>query len=592
MTAEMIFVALMIVLMLLGLLFEVARADLIVFFFLVVFLLTGIISTEQALSGFSNEGMLTVLLLFIVAGAIQKHGIIENYIDRLLSDHRGTKRSMIKLLAPISLFSGFLNNTPIVVTLTPILKNWCQQNGIAPSKFLIPLSYVTILGGTITLIGTSTNLVVHGLLIQSGREGFGFFQLSVVGLPIAAAGLIYIFTLGYRLLPDTLGAKEQIREEVKEFLAEAVIEKEYEHVGGRIVEAVNNSLKGIYIIEMIRNDTRIFPVTPNTVIEEGDHLLFSGTLNTIASVQKQKGITLKTGTDQTLDSLKDDKYELIEAVISHESGLVGKSVKSARFRSKYNAGVIAVHRNNERIKGRVGEIMLKPGDTILLLAGNDFMETHMHSIDFYVVTSLSPPEPLHQSSAKGWAGLALMLVMIASVTLGFLSMFEAMLIAVILLMLFKFIDADEMLSYIQFNVILLIASAFGVGAAMMESGLAQFLAENMLTFARPLGVLGIIAILYIMTNIFTELITNTGAAVLMFPIAMEMATQMDMDYMGLTVTIAIAASASFITPIGYQTNLIVYGPGGYKFTDYIKVGVPLSLMTMVISTLIIYTVWF
>ena len=227
MTAEMIFVALMIVLMLLALLMEVARADLIVFFFLVVFLLTGIISTEQALSGFSNEGMLTVLLLFIVAGAIQKHGIIENYIDRLLSDHRGTKRSMIKLLAPISLFSGFLNNTPIVVTLTPILKNWCQQNGIAPSKFLIPLSYVTILGGTITLIGTSTNLVVHGLLIQSGREGFGFFQLAVVGLPIAVAGLIYIFTLGYRLLPDTLGAKEQIREEVKEFLAEAVIEKDY-----------------------------------------------------------------------------------------------------------------------------------------------------------------------------------------------------------------------------------------------------------------------------------------------------------------------------------------------------------------------------
>ncbi|WP_031548243.1 SLC13 family permease [Salinicoccus luteus] len=592
MTAEMIFVALMIVLMLLGLLFEVARADLIVFFFLVIFLLTGMISTEQALSGFSNEGMLTVLLLFIVAGAIQKHGIIENYIDRLLSDHRGTKRSMIKLLAPISLFSGFLNNTPIVVTLTPIIKNWCQKNGIAPSKFLIPLSYVTILGGTITLIGTSTNLVVHGLLIESGREGFGFFQLSVVGLPIALAGLIYIFTLGYRLLPNTLGAKEQIREEVKEFLAEAVIEKDYEHVNGRIVEAVNNSLKGIYIIEIIRNDTRIFPVTPNTVIEEGDHLLFSGTINTIASVQKQKGITLKTGTDQTLESLKDDSFELIEAVISHQSGLVGKSVKSARFRSKYSAGVIAVHRNNERIKSRVGDIILKPGDTVLLLAGNDFMETHMHSIDFYVVTSLSPPEPLHQSSVKGWAGLGLLLVMITSVTLGFLSMFEAMLIAVILLMIFKFINADEMLSYIQFNVILLIASAFGVGAAMMESGLAQFLAENMLAVARPLGVLGVIAILYIMTNIFTELITNTGAAVLMFPIAMEMATQMNMDYMGLTVTIAIAASASFITPIGYQTNLIVYGPGGYKFTDYIKVGVPLSLMTMVISTLIIYTVWF
>ncbi|TVT29017.1 SLC13 family permease [Salinicoccus cyprini] len=592
MTVEMIFVALMIVLMLLGLLFEIVRADLIVFFFLVVFLLTGIISTEQALSGFSNEGMLTVLLLFIVAGAIQKHGIIENYIDRLLSRHRGPKRSMIKLLAPVALFSGFLNNTPIVVTLTPIIKKWCQKNGIAPSKFLIPLSYVTILGGTMTLIGTSTNLVVHGLLIQSGREGFDFFQLTIVGVPIAIAGMIYIFTLGYRLLPDTLGAKEQIREEVKEFLAEAVIEKEYEHTGRHVVEAVDASLKGIYIIEILRGDTRIFPVTPTTVIEEGDHLLFSGTLNTIAAVQKQKGITLITGTDQTLDSMMDDEFELIEAVISHQSGLLGKSVKSTRFRTRYNAGVIAVHRNNERIKSRVGDIIFKPGDTVLLLAGKSFLEQHMHENDFYVVTSLAPPEALHQSSAKGWGGLALLLVMIASVTIGILSMFEAMLITVVLLMLFKFIDADEMLSYIQFNVILLIASAFGVGAAMMESGLAQFLAENMLTIARPLGAIGIIAILYIMTNIFTELITNTGAAVLMFPIAMEMATQMDMDYMGLIVTIAIAASASFITPIGYQTNLIVYGPGGYKFTDYVKVGVPLSVVTMVISTLIIHAVWF
>ncbi|MFC3419882.1 SLC13 family permease [Salinicoccus hispanicus] len=592
MTAEMIFVAMMIVLMLLGLLFEIARADLIVFFFLVVFLLTGVISTDQTLSGFSNEGMLTVLLLFVVAGAIQKHGIIENYIDRLLKKHRGPKRSMIKLLAPVALFSGFLNNTPIVVTLTPIIKKWCQKNDIAPSKFLIPLSYVTILGGTMTLIGTSTNLVVHGLLIQSGREGFGFFQLTVVGVPIAIAGMVYIFTLGYRLLPDTLGAKEQIREEVKEFLAEAVIEKEFEHVGRQVVEAVDVSLKGIYIIEILRGDSRIFPVTPTTVIEEGDHLLFSGTLNTIAAVQKQKGITLITGTDQTLDSLMDDEFELIEAVISHQSGLVSKSVRSTRFSTRYNAGVIAVHRNNERIKSRVGDIIFKPGDTVLLLAGKNFLEQHMHENDFYVVTSLAPPEALHQSSAKGWGGLALLLIMIASVTIGILSMFEAMLITVVLLMLFKFIDADEVLSYIQFNVILLIASAFGVGAAMTESGLAQFLAENMLAVARPLGAIGIIAILYIMTNIFTELITNTGAAVLMFPIAMEMAMQMDMDYMGLVVTIAIAASASFITPIGYQTNLIVYGPGGYRFTDYIKVGVPLSLMTMIISTLIIHAVWF
>ncbi|MHC0552800.1 SLC13 family permease [Salinicoccus sp. CNSTN-B1] len=592
MTAEMIFVAVMLIIMLLALVFELARADLIVFFFLVVFLLTGVISTDQALDGFSNEGLLTVLLLFIVAGAIQKHGIIEGYVDRLLAGNKTPKRSMLKLLAPVSIISGFLNNTPIVVTLTPVLKEWCQKNGIAPSKFLIPLSYVTILGGTITLIGTSTNLVIHGLLIEAGYGGFSFFQMTIVGLPIAAAGFFYIVTIGYRLLPDTLGAGEQIREEVKEFLAEAEIGRTFEYVDRSIMDATEAVLKGVYIIEIIRGDDRIFPVDAKTVIREGDHLVFSGTLNTIAAIQKQKGVTLKTGSDKTLDSLKDEQFHLVEGVISHESSLLGKTIKSARFRSRYNAGVIAVHRNNERIKSRVGDIILKPGDTILILADKTFLQRHAHARDFYVMTTLTPPEVLKQSKAKGFGGLVLLLGMIAAVTLGFLSMFEAMLITVVLLMIFKLIDPDEMLSYIQFNVILLIASAFGVGAAMTESGLAQMIAGNMLETARPFGVLGIIVILYLMTNIFTELITNTGAAVLMFPIAMEMAEQMALEPIGLMVTIAIAASASFITPIGYQTNLIVYGPGGYKFTDYIKVGTPLSAMTMVISTLIIYTVWF
>lgn len=592
-TFEMLFVAVMIVLMLLGLLFEIMRADFIVFFFLVVFLLTGVISTEQALSGFSNEGMLTVLLLFIVAGAIQKHGIIENFINNVLQKSNGPRMSMIRLLPPVALASGFLNNTPIVVTLTPIIRDWCLRNNISPSKFLIPLSYVTILGGTVTLIGTSTTLVVNGLLIGEGLESYSFFQLSVVGVPIAIVGLIYILTLGYKLLPETLGAKAQIREESKEFLAEAAIGKDFEHVDQDIIDITSNSLNGIYIIEIIREAEHIFPVTPTTTLRAGDRLLFSGTINTIASLQRKKGVSVDTGTDLTLDSLNEDEnMELVEAVISHQSSMVSRSLKSSRFRTKYNAGVIAVHRNNERIKSRVGDIIMKPGDTLLMLCSKSFIERHMHSSDFYVVTSVTPPEQLKQNSIKGWGSLILLLVMISSVTFGFLSMFEAMLISVVLLMAFRLINAEEAFSYVQVNVILLIASAFGVGAAVRESGLAQFVAENMMDFAKPLGVIGIIVLLYIVTNIFTELITNTAAAVLMFPIALEVANQMDIAYMGLVVTITIASSASFITPIGYQTNLIVYGPGGYTFRDYIKVGTPLSLITMMIASSIIYMVWF
>lgn len=592
MTAEMIFVAVMIVIMLFLLLFEVMRADFTVFSFLVLFLLSGVISTEQALSGFSNVGMLTVLLLFIVAGAIQKHGIIENFVNRILRDSKSPRKSMFKLLAPVAFASGFLNNTPIVVTLTPIIKDWCQKNDISPSKFLVPLSYMTILGGTVTLIGTSTTLIVHGLLIQAGMEGFSFFQLSVVGIPITILGLIYILSVGYSLLPNNLGAKEQIREEVKEFLAEAVIGKEYEYIGAHVIDAAAKSFKNVYIIEIIRGDERIFPVTPTTLIKEGDQLLFSGTLNTIADVQKQKGVNVNTGTDDTLESLNNDDNHLVEAVVSHQSSMVSHSLKSSVFRNKYNAGVIAVHRNNERIKSRVGDIIMKPGDTLLMLCGENFLREHLHSSDFYVVTSVTPPQSLKQSRVKGWIAITLLLAMVSSVTFGLLTMFEAMLIAVIILLAFKFIDAEEAFSYVQVNVLLLIASAFGVGAALTESGLAQLIAENMVDVARPFGIIGILLILYLVTNIFTELITNSAAAVLMFPIALEIAEQMNVDYIGLIILIAIASSASFITPIGYQTNLIVYGPGGYKFTDYIKVGTPLSLITMVTATFIIYTVWF
>ncbi|MCK1976532.1 anion permease [Jeotgalicoccus huakuii] len=592
MTGEMIFVAIIIVLMLLGLLFEVMRADFLIFLTLVVFLLSGVISNTEALSGFANEGMLTILLLFIVAGAIQKHGIIELVVYRLLGKGKNIKASMLKVLLPLGLSSGFLNNTPIVVALTPILKNWAIDNNYSPSKFLMPLSYMTILGGTITMIGTSTNLVVHGLLLSAGLEGFSFFTLSVVGIPITIVGLIFLLTIGYRLLPEHLGAKQQISQETKEFLAEAVIEDEFELAGNTVTELGKEVFDGIYIIEILRNNKRVFPINGMTVVEEGDHIIFSGSLNTIAKIQKEKGVSVKTGTELTLEDLKNDDNVLVETVVSHNSSLLNRTIKQVNFKNRYNAGVIAIHRNNQRIKSRVGDIVLKTGDTLLLIADQTFIDRNKHSSDFYVITPVQPPEKLKQDMTKGWIGLVALLLMILVVTMGWLSMLEAMLVLVVLLVGFRFINPTEITSFIQFDVILLIASAFGVGAAMTESGLAQYVASGLTYLSTPFGVLGVIFIIYFVTNTFTEVITNSAASVLMFPIAIEMANAINVDYMGLVVTIAIAASASFMTPIGYQTNLIVYGPGGYKFSDYLKVGTPLSLIVMVVACFIIYFVWY
>ncbi|MFB4167192.1 SLC13 family permease [Virgibacillus sp. JSM 102003] len=592
MSFNMIFVLIMIIAMLAGLLLEVARPDMVVFSVLVILLICGILTPNEALSGFSNEGMLTIALLFIVAGAVQKSGLIDQMMENWLKNSKTQTGSMLRFFLPTSLFSAFLNNTPIVVTFTPIIKKWCEDREIAPSKFLIPLSYVTILGGTITLIGTSTNLVVHGMLVDEDLNGFSLFSLAVVGIPITVVGLIYLFTIGHRLLPDNKGFSQRVKEDSKEYIAEMHVTEAFQYVGKSVKDAGLRDLKGLYLVEIIRQKEHISPVKSTTIIKKYDRLIFTGLISTIADLEKIKGLTLETGTNIGLDDLKNGTSSLIEVVVSHQSSLTSRSIKEAQFRSKYDAGVIAVHRNNERIKSKVGEIVLRPGDTLLLLAGADFLEKHFQSNDFYVVSSLDTPKSLKQNPAKGWFSIALLVVMIALVTAGVFTMFKAMALAVLILLGTKILTPGEAKQYVQFDVLLLIASALGIGAAMTETGLAKWLANGLVSFGEPLGLLVILFMVYFLTNLFTELITNTAAAVLMIPIVLELASQLDVDPVGFAVTVAIAASASFITPIGYQTNLIVFGPGGYTFKDYIKVGTPLSILVMVTSVSIIYNVWF
>ncbi|MEN1967130.1 SLC13 family permease [Lentibacillus sp. N15] len=592
MTPAMIFVLILLLTMFAALIFEVARPDMVIFSVLVILLLSGILTVEEALSGFSNEGMLTVALLFIIAGAVQKTGFIDQLMEKWLQNSRTHTGTMMRFFVPISAFSAFLNNTPIVVTFTPMIKKWCETRGIAPSKFLIPLSYATILGGMITLMGTSTNLVVHGLMLDFGLKGFSLFTLTIVGVPVALIGLIYLFTIGYRLLPDNKGFGERMKEDSKEYIAEMQVTQNFANLDRSVEQAGLRELKGLYLIEIIRGDERISPVRSTTVIQTGDRLIFTGLISTIADLQKIKGLELETGTNITLHDLKDGSTSLVDAVVSDQSSLLSKSIKQSKFRSRYDAGVMAVHRNNERIRSKVGDIVLKPGDSLLLVAGGDFVEKYQQSNDFFVVSSLDTPPILNQSTKKGWVSVFLLLAMIVTVTLGWLSMFKAMALAIFILLITKIITPQEAKKSVHFNVLLLIASSLGIGTAMMKTGLAEWIASVLLRFGEPLGLVVILFLIYILTNVFTEIVTNSAAAVIMLPIGIEIAQRLAVDPRGIAVLIAIAASASFITPIGYQTNLIVYGPGGYKFTDYVKVGFPLSLIVMVTSVLIIYYVWF
>lgn len=588
----MIIVLLLIVMMLLGLLLEVARPGLIIFQVLVILLLFGIITPEQALSGFSNEGMLIIALLFIVAGAVQKSGVIDGIIEKWLEKSKTEQESKIRFFVPIAGLSAFLNNTPIVVAFTPIIKNWCEKRGIAPSKFLIPLSYVTILGGTITLMGTSTNIVVHGMLLDYGFEGFSLFTITVVGIPITVVGMLYLFTIGNRLLPDHKGFSQRVKEDVKEYIAELQVEKSFQYINHSVEKAGLKDLNGLYLIEIIRRNGRVSPVRNSTIIQAGDRLIFTGQISTIAELQNIAGLTLETGTNVELDDLKNGNTFLVEAVVSHHSSLLSKSIKQSQFRSRYDAGVIAVHRKNEKIQSKVGDIVLKPGDTLLLLAGEDFIQKYKQSDDFYVVSRLETPKLLNKSNFQGLCSIAILLVMIILVSVGVLSMLKAMALAVVVMLVSGMISAEDIKGYVQFHVLLIIACSLGIGTAMTKTGLAQWIADALMTVSAPIGVIAVLVIMYILTNIFTELITNSAAAALMLPIGLEVANSLHLDPIGFAVLVAIAASASFITPIGYQTNLIVYGPGGYKFKDYIKVGVPLSFLVMITSITVIYFVWF
>ena len=563
-------------------------ADVVLMGGLTLLLLLGVLTPEAALSGLANEGMVTVGVLFVVSASLRETGAINWITDFLLGRPGSLNGAQMRVMAPVAALSAFLNNTPVVAMLIPAINDWARKHQLSISKLLMPLSYAAIIGGTCTLIGTSTNLIINGLVIQeAGSSGLGMFELAWIGLPCTVLVFAYVLIASKWLLPERKSAITQFSD-VRQYTVEMMVEPGSNIDGKSIEEAGLRQLSGLYLIEIERRGHILPAVSPKERLEGNDRLVFAGVVDSVVDLQKIRG--LQPATNQVFKvNVPRPERSFIEAVISDTNPLVGKSVKEGRFRSQYNAAIIAVSRNGEQLRKKIGEIVMRPGDTLLLEAPANFTETHRNSRDFFLVSQLLGSNPPRHDRAL--MSLSILLGMVLLVSTGVLSMLKAALLAAGLMIVTRCLTGNIARRSVDWQVLVVIAASFGLGQALYQTGGADYLANQIIELAGDRHPIFALAAVYFTTALLTAMITNNAAAVLMFPVVLSMAASLEVSYMPFIIVLMVAASASFATPIGYQTNLMVFGPGGYHFSDYIRMGLPLTILVGIICLLIVPVIW-
>lgn len=547
----------------------------------------GVLSAAEALSGLSNPGLVTVGVLFIVVAGLCETGGVDWIGQRLLGRPRTLIGAQLRIVGPVAGLSAFLNNTPVVAMLIPAINDWARRLHLSPSKLMIPLSYAAILGGTCTLIGTSTNLVVNGLVIaDTDLPALGMFEITWLGLPCALAGMVYLLLVGRWLLPERRSVLSKMQDP-REYTLEMLVQPDSPLVGKSIEQAGLRHLPGMYLMEIHRQEEVLIAVGSEQRLQADDRLVFVGIVESVKDLQKIRG--LKPATDQVFKlSAPRHQRSLVEAVVSNTCPLLGKTIREGRFRGVYNAAVIAVARNGERIRAKIGDIVLRPGDTLLMEALPSFADQQRDSRDFFLVSTMDDSTPRRHE--KGWIALVILAALVTVVALGWLSMLVAAMLAAGLMIITRCCSTNTARRNVDWSVLVVIAAALGIGRALDKTGVARVIAETFLAAGggNPWVAL---AVVYGLTTFFTEVITNNAAAALLFPIAMATADKLEVSFMPFVITIMIAASASFATPLGYQTNLMVYGPGGYRFSDYLRVGVPLNLLMWIMTVALAPRIW-
>lgn len=543
-----------------------------------------ILTPKEIMNGFGNEQVAVIIMLLLISDTIRKTDLIDKILDRIFRRTKSYKGFLTRLTVFVGGLSAFMNDTPLVAVMMPYVHNWSKRNNIKPSKLLIPLSYAAILGGCVTLIGTSTNLIVSGMVndqnIIPGLEPMGLFDFTIAGLPMLIMGILYLILFSKRLLPNRQDAITNFSDQSREYLVEAEIRSKSEMIGKTIEQANLRNLPGLFLVEINRGDERLPAVSPSVVLEEGDILVFAGDTGTIADmINSSSGLTLK----QVGMFKKKRHTEVVELVVSQNATLVNKTVKETNFRSLFDAAILAIHRNGERIPGKIGNVRLRAGDVLLVITGEDFRERSRSSNEFYLLSRVA-----EFSNLKWYKNLALFGGLAAAIitsALGFISLFMALVILIILILALKITTPKELPKSIDYNLAIIIVLAMALGTAMIKTGMAELIANFFIDIFKPWGGVGLLAGIFLITNLLASFITVKAAAALIFPISVMAALQMDLPTMPFVLIVAHGAAANFITPMGFQTNLMVYGPGGYTFNDYTRIGWPLVLLYWITSVL-------
>jgi di/tricarboxylate transporter len=608
-TLQQLIVIAVLAFVLISLYFEFIGATFTFVLAVVVLGLTQVLTTKEILEGFSNEPMLLVIMLLLVGEVIRQTGAISGFFENMMNRAKTKRGFIFKVLTPMAAVSAFINNTPLVAIMIPFVQTWTGKMRVPPSKLMIPLSFAIILGGNITLIGTSNNLIISSLIhdqkIIPGFETIGFFTFAWVGLPMLIIGIIYLLFLSDKLLPSREPAIDRYTTHQREYMVEASIKSGSHLIGQTIPESNLLNLKGLSLMEISTASYPLLPkegaggglssagggripsTDPDYLLAANDTLIFTGDTTAISElIDNFDGIALlEVGHFDQKEHL-----EVVEVVVSHNSPLASKTVRDIKFRQRYGAVVLGIHRNGEKLVEKTADIKIRPGDVILLLADPGIRFRTEESGDFYHLQQIRQIKK--RGKLKNFAILGGLLLVIGLSVFGLIKLIMGVAVYLMILLLTKIANPKEVFRSLDYNLGLIIVMTLALGTAMYKTGLAEKFAWSMIDLMRPFGLVGILAGLYLTTALIAAYVNNKAAVTLVFPVALLTAHNLGLNPLPFALLTASASMGVFITPHGYQTNLMVYGPGGYKFKDFLPIGLPLSAINMVVTIGVLYFVYF